>query len=179
MLKKPDEIDIADMVRKVISEEWLRKKAVKLFGSAKQSRRDHEDLFQRVCLKGLQNAEQIRNANLYTVRSWLEQIMVRTHIDDFRKELVNKEVAIDEEVLLNQQSSKVNPEEEATFSQLKERILDYISGLPSAHRDVIRLKFFESMEVAEICEEVSLKKTQVYMIIKQARPSLKELVNNL
>lgn len=137
--------------------------AVRLTGCPDQG----EDLVQETMLRAIRNWSRFRgDAN---PRTWLFSIAVNVFRDRL-KSRANQQRQLDRELMTHVDG----PEQQSMAIELKEAISRQVSRLPPRQREVLVLKTYEEMSVAEIGKVLGMKPANVYTTLHHARNTLKE-----
>lgn len=142
-----------------------------------------EDLVQETFLAGLKSASGFKGDA--SERTWLISILKRKIIDHYRRSNSKKGKA---EVKINftqdgQQegdwleervadAGRINIEEEMQNEELGIAIEECIAKLPEKQARVFRMKTIEGIETEDICKELNITPSNLWVIIHRARTAL-------
>lgn len=142
-----------------------------------------EDLVQETFLAGLKSASGFKGDA--SERTWLISILKRKIIDHYRRSNSKKGKA---EVKINftqdgQQeghwleervadAGRINIEQEMQNEELGIAIEECISKLPEKQARVFRMKTIEGIETEDICKELNITPSNLWVIIHRARTAL-------
>ena len=143
-----------------------------------------KDLVQETFFAGLKSAKNFEGKS--TERTWLVSILKRKVIDHYRKinskkgqaevkmnfydEGENEGSWIEERV---PQTWKNEAEENIENEQLKNQIDKCIDSLPEKYAMVFRMKTIQEFETDEICKELDITPSNLWVIIHRARTQLR------
>lgn len=117
-------------------------------------RAEAEDLVQETSLRSFRNFESLRS--LKKIKSWLFQILVNTHINEFHRqarEVPIVDVELSETLLESASTEQVSTPEEHLFEQLLDgEIQEALDWLPVEFRTVVWLSDVEELSYREIGE---------------------------
>ena len=117
-------------------------------------RAEAEDLVQETSLRSFRNFESLRS--LKKIKSWLFQILVNTHINEFHRrarEVPIVDVELSEALLESAGMEEVSTPEEHLFEQLLDsEIQEALDWLPVEFRTVVWLSDVEELSYREIGE---------------------------
>jgi len=169
---------------------WVNLHADYLFNYTISRVNDHDlakDLVQETFFSGLKGQKNFRGQA--SERTWLVSILKRKIIDHYRK--INsakgkKEVRMSfyEEGDRNgswleecvPQSWDNEAEKKIENNELKEAINDCVSNLPEKYRMVFLLKTVQEYETEEICNELDITASNLWVIIHRARLQLRKCI---
>ncbi|MFC1910093.1 RNA polymerase sigma factor [Chloroflexota bacterium] len=105
-----------------------------------------EDITEEVFVKGLKSIRTCRGKEK-TFSAWLYKI-ASNHVIDMRRRH-HKHISFDkcEDITF---VTEINPMQEAEDSFERQRVMEAVSSLPKAQRNIILLKFFDEVENVEI-----------------------------
>lgn len=141
-----------------------------------------EDLVQETFLAGLKSASGFKGDS--SERTWLISILKRKIIDHYRRSNSQKGKA---EVKINYNSEQLegdwleervadnrrsNIEEDMQNRELGIAIEECISRLPEKQARIFRMKTIEGMETEDICKEMNISPSNLWVIIHRARTAL-------
>jgi RNA polymerase sigma-70 factor (ECF subfamily) len=148
-----------------------------------------KDLVQETFFAGLKSAKNFQGKA--TERTWLTSILKRKIIDYYRKINSNKGKA---EVRMNFYSDGENEgnwieekvpqswdnESEKTIEneELKNQLEDCIDNLPEKYEMVFRMKTIQGFETEEICKELEITASNLWVIIHRARTQLRKCMED-
>ena len=143
-----------------------------------------KDLVQETFFAGLKSAKNFEGKS--TERTWLVSILKRKVIDHYRKinskkgqaevkmnfydEGENEGSWIEERV---PQTWKNEAEENIENEELKNQIDKCIDSLPEKYAMVFRMKTIQEFETDEICKELDITPSNLWVIIHRARTQLR------
>ena len=143
-----------------------------------------KDLVQETFFAGLKSAKNFEGKS--TERTWLVSILKRKVIDHYRKINSKKGQA---EVKMNfydegenegnwieervPQTWKNEAEENIENEELKNQIDKCIDSLPEKYAMVFRMKTIQEFETDEICKELDITPSNLWVIIHRARTQLR------
>lgn len=143
-----------------------------------------KDLVQETFFAGLKSAKNFEGKS--TERTWLVSILKRKVIDHYRKinskkgqaevkmnfydEGENEGSWIEERV---PQTWKNEAEENIEKEELKNQIDKCIDSLPEKYAMVFRMKTIQEFETDEICKELDITPSNLWVIIHRARTQLR------
>jgi RNA polymerase sigma factor (sigma-70 family) len=132
---------------------------------------DADDLTTIVFIKALENFTQYNRTKSFG--AWIFRIAQNTYIDYLRKK---KEVPIQhEEWLADQEDPTWQPEEHVITEEERSRLKQTISSLTQDQRDVITLRYFADLKLAQIGEVIGKSESAIKMISKRALSRLKKV----
>lgn len=148
-----------------------------------------QDLVQETFLAGLKSAGNFKGEA--SERTWLISILKRKIIDHYRKINSNKGKA---EVRMNYTSDNdesggdwleqqvadpfdSNAEDSMQNNELGLAIQECLSKLPEKQAEVFKLKTIDGMDTEDICNELNITASNLWVIIHRARISLIECLN--
>lgn len=148
-----------------------------------------QDLVQETFLAGLKSAENFKGEA--SERTWLISILKRKIIDHYRKINSNKgkaevrmnypsETDENEGDWLEQQVADPfdgNAEDSMQNNELGLAIQECLSRLPEKQAEVFKLKTIDGMDTEDICNELNITASNLWVIIHRARTSLIECLN--
>jgi RNA polymerase sigma-70 factor (ECF subfamily) len=171
---------------------WIDKYADYLFNYAITRVNDSDlakDLVQETFFSGLKSAKNFEGKA--TERTWLISILKRKIIDHYRKINSTKGKA---EVRMNfyekgenegnwieervPQSWDNASEKEIENQELKEQLAACIDKLPEKYALVFRLKTIEDFGTEEICKELDITSSNLWVIIHRARTQLRKCMED-
>lgn len=141
-----------------------------------------EDLVQETFLAGLKSAEGFKGDA--SERTWLTAILKRKIIDHYRRANSNKGKA---EVKINYtdedqegdwleeraaDKNRGNIEDQLQNEELGSAIEKCIAQLPEKQARIFRMKTIEGMETEDICKELKITPSNLWVIIHRARTTL-------
>ncbi|QMU63456.1 MAG: sigma-70 family RNA polymerase sigma factor [Flavobacteriaceae bacterium] len=148
-----------------------------------------KDLVQDTFFAGLKSAKNFQGKS--TERTWLISILKRKIIDYYRK--INSKKGqteikgsfydngenegnwIEERV----PQSWGNDAEKSIESEELQKVIDYcISKLPEKYAMVFKLKTIQEFETEEICKELDITPSNLWVIIHRARTQLRDCIEN-
>jgi RNA polymerase sigma-70 factor (ECF subfamily) len=143
-----------------------------------------KDLVQETFFAGLKSAKNFQGKS--TERTWLVSILKRKVIDHYRKINSNKGKAevrmsfydngdnegswIEERV---PQSWDNEAEKNIENEELKSQLDECIDNLPEKYAMVFRMKTIQEFETEEICKELNITPSNLWVIIHRARTQLR------
>ena len=144
-----------------------------------------KDLVQETFFAGLKSAKNFQGKS--TERTWLVSILKRKIIDHYRKINSKKGKA---EVRMNfytdgenegdwieervPQSWNNEAEKAIETKELKNQLDACIDNLPEKHAMVFRMKTIQEFETEEICKELNITASNLWVIIHRARTQLRK-----
>lgn len=173
-------------------DKWVERHADYLYNYA-ISRVDHQemakDLVQETFFSGIRGKENFRGQA--AERTWLVSILKRKIIDHYRKlnsSKGKKEVRmnfyedgeqkgnwLEERVPQNWDNSAAKDIEN---TELGEALKDCIDGLPDKYRIVFQLKTVQKYETEEICNELDITPSNLWVIVHRARTQLRKCMED-
>ena len=148
-----------------------------------------EDLVQDTFLAGLKSAENFKGEA--AERTWLISILKRKIIDHYRKINSNKgkaEVKMDLNFDSEQEGSwleqkvadnyDLNAEDALQNKELGLAIQDCLTKLPKKQAEVFIKKTIQGMDTEDICKELNITASNLWVIIHRARTTLMECLEN-
>lgn len=166
--------------------EWIDLYVDYLFNYAISRINDREiaqDLVQETFLAGLKSMKNFKGEA--TERTWLISILKRKIIDHYRKINSNKgkaEVRIvsndDSETegdwLQNRVADPFDKTAEDTLQneELGDAIYNCLSKLPKKQADIFKMKTIEGLETEDICNELEITPSNLWVIIHRARTAM-------
>jgi RNA polymerase sigma-70 factor (ECF subfamily) len=166
--------------------EWIDLYVDYLFNYAISRINDREiaqDLVQETFLAGLKSMKNFKGEA--TERTWLISILKRKIIDHYRKINSNKgkaEVRIvsndDTETvgdwLQNRVADTFDKTAEDTLQneELGDAIYNCLSKLPKKQADIFKMKTIEGLETEDICNELEITPSNLWVIIHRARTAM-------
>lgn len=134
-----------------------------------------QDAVQEVYISALKNINKIKNPMLFV--AWLNQISFHVCYD-LQKRKNEKYGIIDDEILELFSDDHVyeNPEEHAVNSDVIERLTAAVNKLPPLDKELIILKYYNSMKLDDIANATSISKSTVKRHIISAQNKLSELM---
>ncbi len=171
-------------------DDWVKLHADYLFNYTITRVNDHDlakDLVQETFFSGIKGQNNFRGQA--SERTWLVSILKRKIIDHYRKinsakgkkevrmnfydEGENKGSWLEERV---PQSWDNESEKKIENDELKKALNDCISGLPEKYKMVFLLKTVQEYETEEICNELGITSSNLWVIIHRARLQLRKCV---
>jgi RNA polymerase sigma-70 factor (ECF subfamily) len=166
--------------------EWIDLYADYLFNytiSRVNDREIAQDLVQETFLAGLKSMKNFKGEA--TERTWLISILKRKIIDHYRKINSNKgkaEVRIisnedtesEGDWLQNRVADPFDKTAEDTLQneELGDAIYNCLSKLPKKQADIFRMKTIEGLETEDICNELEITPSNLWVIIHRARTAM-------
>lgn len=148
-----------------------------------------EDLVQETFLAGLKSASGFKGDA--SERTWLISILKRKIIDHYRRSNSRKGKA---EVKINfsqdgeqegdwleeraADKGRINIEDQMQNEELGMAIEECISKLPEKQARVFRMKTIQGMETEDICKELNITPSNLWVIIHRARTTLMSCLEN-
>ncbi len=148
-----------------------------------------KDLVQDTFFAGLKSAKNFQGKS--TERTWLVSILKRKIIDHYRKINSKKGKA---EVRMNfydegenegnwleervPQSWDNQSEKSIENEELKSQLESCIDGLPEKYGMVFRMKTIQEFETEEICKELDITASNLWVIIHRARTQLRKCMED-
>tara|TARA_B110001454_G_scaffold124858_1_gene116502 strand:+ start:241 stop:822 length:582 start_codon:yes stop_codon:yes gene_type:complete len=148
-----------------------------------------KDLVQDTFFSGLKSAKNFKGKS--TERTWLISILKRKIIDHYRKINSKKGQA---EVRMNFYDNGENEgnwleervpqtwdnqsEKSIENQELKSQLESCIDALPKKHRMVFRMKTIQEFETEEICKELDISASNLWVIIHRARIQLRKCMED-
>ena len=142
-----------------------------------------QDLVQETFLAGLKSMKNFKGEA--TERTWLISILKRKIIDYYRKINSNKgkaEIRItsnndtenEGDWLENRVTDPFDKTAEDTIQnkELGDAIYKCLSKLPKKHADIFRMKTIEGIETEDICNELKITPSNLWVIIHRARTAM-------
>jgi RNA polymerase sigma-70 factor (TIGR02943 family) len=141
-----------------------------------------QDLVQDTFLAGLKSMKNFKGES--SERTWLISILKRKIIDHYRKINSNKGKA---EVRINYGDDEnegdwleeriADPfdktaEDRIQNSELRDAIFDCLSKLPEKQAQVFRMKTIEGYDTEDICKELNINASNLWVIIHRARTAM-------
>lgn len=180
--------------KQTMAASWLEKYGDYLFSYALLKVKDThcaEDLVQETLLAAI-TAEQ-SFANQSSIRTWLTGILKHKIIDSFRRQ--NKETLINDLIdqddpdnldqffkpngqWINKPTSFTNPESVIQQNQFFTVFQQCVAGLKPRQAEVFVAKEILGMSNQEICKELHLSPTNVWVLMHRARLSLSHCLKN-
>lgn len=142
-----------------------------------------KDLVQDTFLSALKNVRQFENRS--TLKTWLTSILNRKIIDHWRK--AETRYNLNETELLSDSGRTLtsfiggtseNAETELIRKENLKRLYDCIAMLPEKWRAVIVQKYLEEEEIDQICKELDLTPSNLWVIIHRAKILLKSCLTS-
>lgn len=174
----PEKINFEELVE--LYGDYLYRQAYLRTGRAETA----EDLVQETFLAALQNIKSFQGRS--SLKTWLHGILRNKTVDYFRKSGREESVAFDG---LDEQRShdflstgawkhiihrwEASPEEELEQKGFMHALERCIMGLPDRIRQIFLLKVLENLDNAEICKEMDITATNVWVTIYRARMQLR------
>lgn len=148
-----------------------------------------EDLVQDTFLAGLKSAENFKGEA--AERTWLISILKRKIIDHYRKINSHKgkaEVKMDLNIGDDQEGSwleqkvadnfDMNAEDALQNKELGLAIQDCLTKLPKKQAEVFIKKTIQGMDTEDICKELNITASNLWVIIHRARTTLMDCLEN-
>jgi len=148
-----------------------------------------KDLVQETFFAGLKSAKNFQGRS--TERTWLVSILKRKIIDHYRKINSNKGKA---EVRMNFYNDGENEgnwieervpqswhnecEKTIENEELKDQLEGCIDNLPEKYVMVFRMKTIQGFETEEICKELDITSSNLWVIIHRARTQLRKCMED-
>lgn len=148
-----------------------------------------KDLVQDTFFAGLKSAKNFQGKS--TERTWLVSILKRKVIDHYRKINSKKGQAevrmnfyndgenegnwIEERVPQNWDNAS---EKAIENEELKDQLEDCISNLPDKYAMVFRMKTIQGFETEEICKELDITASNLWVMIHRARTQLRKCMED-
>jgi len=148
-----------------------------------------KDLVQDTFFAGLKSAKNFQGKS--TERTWLISILKRKIIDHYRKINSKKGQA---EVRMNfydagenegnwleervPQSWENQSEKSVENDELKKQLSSCIEALPEKYAMVFRMKTIQEFETEEICKELDITSSNLWVIIHRARTQLRKCMED-
>lgn len=145
------------------------------------TREENEDLEQEVYLRACKNKEKYKEVGKFS--NWITTITYNVS-RDYLKSASKRHMAPleDENILVNIQDKKLNPEEKILQKERHKRILDAINSLNEKHKEVIVLFEIENYTYEEISKKlkcpIGTVKSRIYNAKKELYVLLKDLIEN-
>jgi RNA polymerase sigma-70 factor (ECF subfamily) len=142
-----------------------------------------KDLVQDTFFSALKNVSQFENRS--TLKTWLTSILNRKIIDHWRK--AETRYNLNETELISDSGSTLasfigntseNAETELIRKENLQRLHDCIAKLPEKWRAVIVQKYLEEEESDQICKELDLTPSNLWVIIHRAKILLKSCLTS-
>jgi RNA polymerase sigma-70 factor (ECF subfamily) len=142
-----------------------------------------QDLVQETFLAGLKSMKNFKGEA--SERTWLISILKRKIIDHYRKINSNKGKA-EVRITSNNESEtegdwleervadpfEKNAEDTMQNTELGEAILNCLSKLPEKQAEVFRMKTIEGVDTEDICNELNITASNLWVIIHRARTAM-------
>jgi len=180
------------VVHKLDPNKWIDNYSDYLYNYAIVRVNDHDltkDLVQETFLAGLKSAKNFEGKS--TERTWLISILKRKIIDYYRKINSKKGQA---EIRMNfyedgenegswleervPQSWDHEAEKKIETVELHNQIDDCIDYLPEKYAMVFRMKTIQEMETEDICKELDITPSNLWVIIHRARTQLRKCLED-
>ena len=171
---------------------WIDKYADYLYNYAVVRVNDNDiakDLVQETFFAGLKSAKNFQGKS--TERTWLISILKRKVIDHYRKINSKKGQA---EVRMNFYNDGENEgnwleervpqswdnasEKDIETEELRSQIEDCIDNLPHKYGMVFRMKTIQEFETEEICKELDITSSNLWVIVHRARTQLRKCMED-
>ncbi|MFQ5432321.1 MAG: sigma-70 family RNA polymerase sigma factor [Nitrospinota bacterium] len=151
-----------------------------------------EELVQETYLAGIEALDKFKGNS--AVKSWLIGILKHKIADHFRRK--SRLVPMDESELertvaeldrnFDNKGSwlkppavwPVSPEDELERKQIGEILKDCIDGLPEKLRGLYCMRDVEGMSTKEICKQMDISQTNVWVMMHRARSALRSCLEN-
>ncbi|TMM30361.1 sigma-70 family RNA polymerase sigma factor [Polaribacter aestuariivivens] len=183
---------MADQQNTINTNKWIDNYADYLFNYAISRVNDSnlaKDLVQETFFAGLKSAKNFQGKS--TERTWLVSILKRKIIDYYRKINSKKGKA---EVRMNFYESGENEgdwleervpqswdnasEKSIETEELRNQLEICIDNLPEKYAMVFRLKTIQEFETEEICKELDITASNLWVIIHRARTQLRKCMED-
>ncbi|QTE21335.1 sigma-70 family RNA polymerase sigma factor [Polaribacter cellanae] len=183
---------MAEEINTINSDKWIDSYADYLFNYAISRVNNSDlakDLVQDTFFAGLKSAKNFQGKS--TERTWLVSILKRKIIDYYRKINSNKGKA---EVRMNfyddgenegnwleervPQSWDNQSEKNIESQELRDQIEVCIDNLPEKYAMVFRMKTIQEFETEEICKELAITASNLWVIIHRARTQLRKCMED-
>ncbi|WP_435414125.1 sigma-70 family RNA polymerase sigma factor [Polaribacter aestuariivivens] len=183
---------MADQQNTINTNKWIDNYADYLFNYAISRVNDSDlakDLVQETFFAGLKSAKNFQGKS--TERTWLVSILKRKIIDYYRKINSKKGKA---EVRMNFYESGENEgdwleervpqswdnasEKSIETEELRNQLEICIDNLPEKYAMVFRLKTIQEFETEEICKELDITASNLWVIIHRARTQLRKCMED-
>ena len=171
---------------------WIDNYADYLFNYAVVRVNDNDiakDLVQETFFAGLKSAKNFQGKS--TERTWLISILKRKVIDHYRKINSKKGQAEVRMNFYNDGENKGNWIEERVpqswdnasekaieNDELRSKIEDCIDNLPQKYGMVFRMKTIQEFETEEICKELDITSSNLWVIVHRARTQLRKCMED-
>ncbi len=145
-----------------------------------------EDLVQETLLAALRSGRRSGGSSL---RTWLTAILKHKIVDEFRKSVRECQLLEDDEFELGQfredghwkkETAPVAwtscPETEFEKTEFRKVLLESLGKLPRRHAAVFVLREIEEMTTEEICSELNISSSNVWVLLHRARLQLRALL---
>ncbi len=148
-----------------------------------------EDLVQETFLAGLKNLHTFQGKS--NTQTWLIAILKRKIIDHYRKKSSRKEYSFDEpderfadKMMMKDQwvkekaplSWNINADEQLENEEFMQILKACIKHLPEKWASCFVLKVMEEMKSDEVCKELELTSSNLWVILHRARLQLRECI---
>jgi len=144
----------------------------------KKDRNDLNDLAQDVLIKLSKKIHQLKNPKYF--KTWLNQIIINSYYDYLRKNkknLINIEKNIDEDVTSQIPDKKNNPQDAILYSELDYVIKTSIENLPLHYKIPIALREIQGLSYFDISQITKTSIGTVKSRIARARSMIKNNVD--
>lgn len=177
---------------KINPEDWVDKYANYLYNYALSKVDDiiiAEDLVQETFFAGIKSANNFKGDA--SEKTWLVAILKRKIIDHYRRKNSNKGKAVvrinfsntiegDENWMENRIADNITPNIESTIEnkELGIAIHECLTKLPEKHAVVFINKTIKKMNTEDICKEMNITPSNLWVIIHRTRTNLVNCLDN-
>jgi len=180
-------------IQELTPDRWVKDHGDYLFSyaiSRISSREVAEDLVQETMLSAFQAKDKFRGGS--SERTWLISILKRKVIDHYRKQSRNPEVISDTASFFYKGGAndgswstdhapgswdqyKMDDEDDGALL----KVIQYcISLLPSKMQNTFSMKTLDEISTEEICKELGISESNLWVLLHRARLQLRECVEN-
>jgi RNA polymerase sigma-70 factor (ECF subfamily) len=147
--------------------------------------REHQDVWYRMCLGLLRDAERARDATQETALRFLKQLPAFRGESQLRtwslgiainvcREMKRRQRPVDRMRLADGRSEVIGPVTEAEGAESAERLRGVLAELPERQREAVVLRFFEEASVEEAAAAMGCAPGTVKATIHQALKAMKK-----
>ena len=177
--------------------ERLRKMVAVRFDRRMGARIDPSDIVQETLIRAMAKLPQYLEERPIAFYPWLRQLAWEQMVESFRKHILAQRRSVDREVNLGGQASpplpdqstamladllvarQSNPSHRLEREQIKERVQNALTGIRTAYREVLVMRYLEELSMQEIADCLDTTESAIKMRHMRALKQLGSALSNL
>ena len=133
-----------------------------------------EDVYQEMTIKALNFTDGFNND--IHLKSWCRTVIRNRCIDDIRKETNRRNIL--EKSVIDLIEADLDSRDMEKENQTIDDLRDCIGGLTAKSQEIIRMRYFQSMQAKKVAEVLQKKPETVYKALQRIYQSLRTCVEN-